>query len=367
MPKVYLSPPYHKWNPCSISGCDEVTHNNQYMDELEPYLKACGIEYKRGPWRTPKSNEDGTAIMNAVIKESNAWKPDIHYVSHTNAYDGTVTGCRPMIYPKNNPKGEKLAEIMTKYRKQIYSGPIIIKRTDQWAELRETTAVAYYEEHVFHDNKGDAQWFHDNMRKIAEITCRGFCEYFGIKFVDPYAKPDVKVEVKQYNVITTINRYGGASEAKKQTNPIGTYSPGVYYIYTKYPDGVDGMFNITKDSSGKTAGSWINPIENVKVESVEKPVIKEEVKEEVKEESVQQPPIEEKVENNTIPPIEELPNEPIENPEFIETPSEVEDLVEPIEKEEVEKESANSINLLQLFIEIIKAISNLIKKIAKKQ
>ena len=48
MPKIYLSPAYHKWNPCAISGGDETTHNNQYLDELEVYLKACGIEYKRG-------------------------------------------------------------------------------------------------------------------------------------------------------------------------------------------------------------------------------------------------------------------------------------------------------------------------------
>ena len=117
------------------------------MDELEPFLKACGIEFKRGTRRVPKSNEDGTALMNKAIRESNAWKPDIHYVSHTNASNGTVKGYRPMIYPTNNPQGEKLAKIITKYRREIYSGPIIIKRTDEWAELRLTNAVTYYEEH----------------------------------------------------------------------------------------------------------------------------------------------------------------------------------------------------------------------------
>ena len=28
MPKIYLSPAYHRCNPCAISGCDETTHNN---------------------------------------------------------------------------------------------------------------------------------------------------------------------------------------------------------------------------------------------------------------------------------------------------------------------------------------------------
>ena len=38
MPKVYLSPAYHYWNPCAVAGCDETTHNNLYLDVLEPYL-----------------------------------------------------------------------------------------------------------------------------------------------------------------------------------------------------------------------------------------------------------------------------------------------------------------------------------------
>ena len=38
-------------------------------------------------------------------------------------------------------------------------------------------------------NPEDAKWFHDNLRLIAEHAARGFCEYFGIEFVDPYAKP----------------------------------------------------------------------------------------------------------------------------------------------------------------------------------
>lgn len=194
MAKVYLSPPYHKWNPCAVAGCDETTHNNLYLDELEPFLKACKIDYKRGPRRVPKSGEDGTAMMNAAIKESNAWKPDIHYVSHTNAYDGSVKGYRPMIFPRNNADGERLAEIMIKYRKKIYSGPVSLVRTDRWAELKETVAVAYYEEHIFHDNKEEAKWFHDHLRDLARVTAQAFCEYFGIAYVEPY--PEKPAEEK---------------------------------------------------------------------------------------------------------------------------------------------------------------------------
>lgn len=199
MPKIYLSPAYHKWNPCAIQGCDETTHNNLYLDELEPYLKACGIQFKRGKRRTPKSAEDGDALMLAAISESNAYKPDIHYVSHTNAFNGTVRGYRPIIYT-GSKSGKKLSEILIKYRKQIYSEPITLNTSTTLAELKGTTSTAFYEEHIFHDNVEDAKWFHNNLRKIAEHTAKGFCEYFGIPFVDPYEKKETVGSGKLYRV-----------------------------------------------------------------------------------------------------------------------------------------------------------------------
>ena len=68
MPKVYLSPAYHRFNPCAVEGCDETTHNNLYLDALEPFLTACGIDRQRGPRRTPKSEEDGTALMRLLLR-----------------------------------------------------------------------------------------------------------------------------------------------------------------------------------------------------------------------------------------------------------------------------------------------------------
>lgn len=187
MAKVYLSPAMHKWNPCAIAGMDETTENNMYIDELIPFLDACGIQWKRGVRRTPKSNEDGNKIMNQNIKESNAWGADIHYVSHTNAANGQVKGYQPIIYPKNNAKGEKLASILVAKRQEIYPYGVKLNRRSDLAELNSTNAVAYYEEHVFHDNLEDDTWFHNNMRNVARQTAKGFCEYFGLAFKDPYA------------------------------------------------------------------------------------------------------------------------------------------------------------------------------------
>lgn len=234
MAKVYLSAPYHWHNKCSVAGCDENTHNNEYLDELEVYLHACGIETKRGYRRPPKdSTTDGDELMFSAVRESDAWGADVHYISHTNAFDGTVRGCRPMIYP-GSEKGKKLAQFMIAERKKIYDQPIsLVERSDLY-ELRVPVAASYYEEHIFHDNKADAQWFHDNMRKIAERTARGMCSYFGIEFVDPYAP-----KVEDVSVSLSVLKKGdkGAEVKALQALLKGYgYSLGIH--------GVDGDFGV---------------------------------------------------------------------------------------------------------------------------
>ena len=186
MAKVYLSPAYHYFNRCAVAGCDETTHNNLYLDELEPYLTACGIDFRRGPRRTPRSGEDGDALMLQAVRESDDWGADVHYVSHTNAFDGSVRGYRPMIFPGSS-RGERLAAAMVEARRKIYDGPVSLVRRSDLYELRVPNAASYYEEHVFHDNAQDAAWFHANLRAVAESAARGLCAYFGIDFADPYA------------------------------------------------------------------------------------------------------------------------------------------------------------------------------------
>lgn len=74
--------------------------------------------------------------------------------------------------------------------------------------------------------------------------------------------------VKTYKVVTAINKYASASDAASQKNAkTEKIAVGTYYIYNKYPNGVNGMYNISADKTGTSAGSWINPKENVIKES----------------------------------------------------------------------------------------------------
>lgn len=91
-------------------------------------------------------------------------------------------------------------------------------------------------------------------------------DYF-INLVKKYLNDEKNPSTETYKVVTNINKYNSASNAKAQTNSQGKYTPGTYYIFNKYPNGYDGMYNITKDKTGNTPGSWINPSENIIVKN----------------------------------------------------------------------------------------------------
>lgn len=251
MPKVYLSPAMHRQNECCYprpdgKQCYEALENNEYIDILEPVLNRCGIETKRGYRRTPMNNEDGDKIMKQNVAESNAWGADVHYISHTNGANGTVKGYRP-IYFTGSAKGKKLAEIMVKYRKQIYPYSVVLNNRTDLYELKNTNAVAFYEEHVFHDNLEDATWFHTHMNEIAESVAKGLCEYFGIPYVAPAATPSTPT------ITTTILRKGSAGpevkSLQKKLLQIGYYL-GSYGADGDYGDAtVTAVRKFQKDNS----------------------------------------------------------------------------------------------------------------------
>ena len=251
MPKVYLSPAMHRQNECCYprpdgKQCYEALENNEYIDILEPVLNRCGIETKRGYRRTPMNNEDGDKIMRQNVAESNAWGADVHYISHTNGANGTIKGYRP-IYFTGSAKGKKLAEIMVKYRKQIYPYSVVLNNRTDLYELKNTNAVAFYEEHVFHDNLEDATWFHTHMNEIAESAAKGLCEYFGIPYVAPAVAPSIPT------VTSTILRKGSAGpevkSLQKKLLQIGYYL-GSYGADGDYGDAtVIAVRKFQKDNS----------------------------------------------------------------------------------------------------------------------
>lgn len=77
------------------------------------------------------------------------------------------------------------------------------------------------------------------------------------------ANPQV-IKGKEYVVVAeSLAQYSTAGNAQSRTNSVGSFKKGTYYIYNKYPDGYKGLYNITEDITGNTAGYWINPEDNI--------------------------------------------------------------------------------------------------------
>lgn len=82
-------------------------------------------------------------------------------------------------------------------------------------------------------------------------------------WINPVDNKTTTTTVATYEVVTSINKYANASDAKNMTNASGKVTAGTYYIYNKYPTGYNGVYNLTTDPTGSAAGFWINPGENV--------------------------------------------------------------------------------------------------------
>lgn len=72
---------------------------------------------------------------------------------------------------------------------------------------------------------------------------------------------------KMYTVYQDIKGYNSAADAAARKNPTTVNKKGEYYMYHKYPNGYNGMYNITKNPN--SAGSWINPADNKKPDDIE--------------------------------------------------------------------------------------------------
>ena len=184
---------------------------------------------------------------------------------HHNALKTTWSSATGVeVYTDNNPTAEdtKLATLIhTKMvAKTGLKGRGVKKAAFTVINQNKVTAVLV--EGGFMDGTNDYKVITSKagQQAYADAIVEAVVEMYGLKEV---SNTTTNTTGKSYKVVKSINRYASAADAKAKTNAKGTYEAGTYYIYNKYPNGLNGMYNISKDSTGASAGSWINPSENV--------------------------------------------------------------------------------------------------------
>ena len=180
MPILFLSPSTQEFNPYVTTGNEEYWMN-LLADEMEPYLRASGIDFVRN---------DPSRNAAAAIRQSNEGEYDFHLALHSNAAppgaEGTYRGIDAYYYPGSD-NSLRMAEILVDNLKPVYPLPDRVRAlpTRNIGEVTRTSAPAVLLELGYHDNPEDAMWVENNLPIIASAIVLGLTEYFGVPFQQP--------------------------------------------------------------------------------------------------------------------------------------------------------------------------------------
>lgn len=237
--------------------------NNRIADRIEVLLSEYdGIEVLR--------LDDTTGKTEVTLRErsdaANKWKADFYLAVHHNAGVNGGKGGGISIHVYLQPSAESLEWQRELYNTLIqYTGlkgnrsnPLVKQNLH---ECREPKCPAVLMELGFMDSTTDVPIIltQDYAYKCAQACVDVIVKRKGLK---KKSVTNNSTKVGTYKLVTSVNKYKTAADAVSKTGSTGTYKAGTYYIYTKYPNGVNGMFNITTDATGKQPGAWINPSEN---------------------------------------------------------------------------------------------------------
>lgn len=248
--------------------------NDRIADRIQVLLKEYnGIEIKR--------LDDTTGQKEVTLKQrsdaSNSWGANFYLAIHHNAGINGGSGGGIQSYAYTNASAKSL-----EWQKELYNELIRLtklkgNRSDgcpraNLHECREPKAPAVLLELGFMDSKTDVPIIltQDFAYKCAQACVNIIVKKAGLK--KKTTTPTTTVG-STYKLITEVNRYASAADAQAKANSKGKYAAGIYYIFNKYPNGLNGMYNISTDKTGASAGSWINPSEN-KIEEVKEEVQK---------------------------------------------------------------------------------------------
>ena len=225
-----------------------------------------GIDIKRLDDPTGKKDITLTERTSAA----NAWKADFYLSIHHNAgvNGGTGGGIVAFVY-SNTTDSVTLAWQKELYNALIAKTGLKGNRATPMAkanlhECRETKMPAVLLELGFMDSKTDVPIILTDAfaKKCAEACVEVIVNRAKLTKKTTTATTTAST-AKTYKVVTAINKYSTAADAKAQKNAkADKLAVGTYYIFNKYPNGVDGMYNVSTDKTGASAGSWINPAEN---------------------------------------------------------------------------------------------------------
>ncbi len=193
--RIYLSPSNQIGNVYATGNTNEKVQCHKIAKACVNYLKKAGFDVMC------TYNLD----MYARVKESNAFKADMHVAVHTNATGKhNVTGGTQILLYNLEDERKKAGEAVLNRLASLTPGKSaerLIAKPDFY-ECKAAKGLTVYCECEFHDTKTGSDFIIKNTEAIGEAIAKGICDYYGVGFPEG-EKTNASAEAKTLYTVQT--------------------------------------------------------------------------------------------------------------------------------------------------------------------
>ncbi len=217
--RIYLSPSNQSGNLYATGNTNEKVQCHKIAKACVNYLKKAGFEVKC------TYNLD----MFERVKESNAFKADMHVAVHTNATGKhNVTGGTQILLYNLEGERKKAGQAVLNRLAPITPGKSaerLIAKPDFY-ECKAANGLTVYCECEFHDTKTGSDFIIKNTTAIGEAIAKGICDYYGVKLPAEKTETTKTEATKKDDVLYTVqsgafSNYENAQKHKAKLEAAG--------------------------------------------------------------------------------------------------------------------------------------------------
>ncbi len=190
--KIYISPSNQNGNIYATGNTNEKEQCHKIAKYCVAFLKKKGFNVKC------TYNDD----MYERVKESNAFKADLHVAIHTNATaKHNVTGGTQVLLYNLQGERKKAGQAVLNRLAPLTPGKSaerLVEKPDFY-EVNSATGITLYCECEFHDTKKGSDFIIKNVKNIGEAIAKGICDYYGVNVGEGLGRPANQTETQKEN------------------------------------------------------------------------------------------------------------------------------------------------------------------------
>lgn len=209
--KIYISPSNQEANVYATGGTNEKEQCQKIASSCYNYLKNKGFNVKC------TYNEN----MYERVKESNAFKADVHLAIHTNATaKHNITGGTQILLYSLTGERKRIGQVVFNRLAPVTPGNSAERLIEKpsFYEINSANGITVYCECEFHDTKEGSDFIINNTKLIGELIAKGICDYYGVSVADE--KKSDSTQNKKILYTVQVGAFSNKSNAVKYSEKI---------------------------------------------------------------------------------------------------------------------------------------------------